>query len=106
MGLVWVTSVCITGHIVTAWYFSKVLRNEAYEIDQKIIEIDQGLGSMAQWMVEKFENSVSPSGFDWGSIISQIFQSNISPEYDYSRSLNGQFDGPKEQQEEIPTETQ
>lgn len=102
LGLVWVTSVCVIGHITTAWYFSRVLRNEAHEIDQKIIEIDNGLGAMAQWMVEKFENAVSPNGFDWGTIISQLFQSKISPDYNYSRALNGQFNGAsKEQQEEI-----
>lgn len=103
LGLVWVTSVCIFGHIATAFYFSRVLRNEAYEIDQKIIEIDNGLGAMAQWMVETFEKTSSPQGFDWGAIISQLFSSQISPTNDYSRSLNGQFNGPKEI-EEIPTE--
>jgi hypothetical protein len=104
LGLVWVTSVCIFGHIATAMYFSKIIRSEASEIDERIAEIDHGLGSMAQWMMEKFENSSSPNGIDWGNIISQIFQAQKSPHDHYNRSLNGQFNGAKTYEESEWTE--
>lgn len=105
LGLVWVTSVCIFGHIATAMYFSKILRSEASEIDEKIAEIDHGLGAMAQWMVETFEKTTSPQGFDWGQIISQLFQPQNSPDNHYSRALNGQFDAAPIQEEELESET-
>lgn len=105
LGLVWVTCVCIIGHIATALYFSKIIRGEASEIDEKINLIDEGLGSMAQWMVDRFENASSPNGIDWSTIISQLFSQKISPDNHYSRALNGQFNGEtKEQQEEEWTE--
>tara|TARA_Y100000401_G_scaffold7622_1_gene5187 strand:+ start:931 stop:1266 length:336 start_codon:yes stop_codon:yes gene_type:complete len=103
LGLVWVTSVCIVGHIATAWYFSRILKSEALIIDDKISEIDNGLGAMAQWMIDKFDSQVSQGGIDWSVIISQLFQSKISPNNDYSRALNGQFNGAQEEYEEIQT---
>ena len=46
LGLVWVTSVCILGHIASVLYFQKILRDEALTIDQKINEIDMGIASI------------------------------------------------------------
>ncbi len=93
LGLVWVTSVCIIGHIATALYFSKKIGEESQLIEERITEIDNGIGAIAQWMVERFENVGSPQGIDWGSIISQLFNQNDSPNDDYNRLSNGQFNG-------------
>lgn len=80
LGLVWVTSVCIAGHIASAFYFQKVLKDESHHIDEKINEIDLGIASIAQWMIEKFEKSPAQEGFiDWGAIINQLFSQNNSP---------------------------
>ena len=100
LGLVGVTCVCIMGHIITAWYFSKLLKDEAVNIDDKINQIDEGLGAIAQWMVDKFETTGSQGVIDWGQIISQLFSQNNSPNNDYSRALNGQFNGETQQQQE------
>jgi len=77
LGLVWVTSVCIVGHIASAFYFQRILKNEALQIDSKIEDIDLGIASVAQWMVERFDkpqNNVA--GIDWGQILGQLFQQN------------------------------
>tara|TARA_Y100000361_G_C10915808_1_gene216325 strand:+ start:148 stop:498 length:351 start_codon:yes stop_codon:yes gene_type:complete len=77
LGLVWVTSVCIVGHIASAFYFQRILRNEAYQIDNKIQDIDMGIASVAQWMIDKFDNPANQTvGIDWGQIIGQLFQQN------------------------------
>ena len=77
LGLVWVTSVCIVGHIASAFYFQRVLTQEATHIDEKIEQIDVGIASVAQWMFEKFDNPASQTvGIDWGSIINQLFNQN------------------------------
>ena len=77
LGLVWVTSVCIVGHIASAFYFQRILKNEAYQIDNKIQDIDMGIASVAQWMVDKFDNPANQTvGIDWGQIIGQLFQQN------------------------------
>lgn len=79
LGLVWVTSVCILGHIASVLYFQKILRDEALTIDEKITEIDMGIASIAQWMLDKFENKPDSGIIDWGAIINQLFTQNNSP---------------------------
>lgn len=100
LGLIWVTSVCIFGHIVLAAHFSKVIKNESTGIDNKINEIDAGLSAMAQFLFDKMENLGSQTGFDWGAIISQLLTGQNSPDNAYNRLPNGQFNGEAWEQEE------
>ena len=100
LGLVWVTCVCIVGHMASAFYFQKILSARALEIDDKITEIDKGLAMIAQYVGDKLENLGSQTALDWGAIISQIFSQKQSPNNDYNRSLNGQFNGEAQQQQE------
>jgi len=102
LGLVWVCSVCIVMHVLQAWYFQKVLKGEASLIDNRIDEIDNGIGAIAQYIVDKFGSSDSPQAFDWGSIISQIFTEKFSPNNDYNRLSNGQFNGERQEEQQEP----
>ena len=91
--------------MASAFYFQKILSARALEIDDKITQIDEGLAMIAQYVADKLENLGSQSPMDWGAIISHIFSQKQSPNNDYNRSLNGQFNGETQQQETEQPET-
>jgi len=105
LGLVWVTSVCIVGHIATAMYFQRILTQEATNIDDRIQEIDMGIASVAQWMIDRFDNPQNQSaGIDWGQILAQLFNQNSPNNIDMIPN-NTEFYGAQEWTQDEQTET-
>ena len=106
-GLVLVCIVCVLGHIVTAWYFSYLVRSESSTIDDKIHQIDQGLGMIAMRLMDpehwqSILSQVAPQS-DPISMILEFLKANredSTPRVGYSRSIDGRFNAAPEWNEE------
>lgn len=112
-GLVIVCIVCILGHIATGWWFSYILTGRATEIDDRIEGIDNGLGFLAQKLLDPEHwrdliSDVSPREMNVGSMLVEAlfknFQQNDSPDDVYSRAEDGTFNGPQTLKEITPSE--
>lgn len=110
-GLVCVCIVCIFMHLLSGWWFQKILQNEALVIDEKIDVIDQGLGMLAMKLMDPdtWRDILSQSQPEFNPLeaifqyISSQNSPSESPELVYSRSDDGRFNGAQES-EEIPPE--
>jgi hypothetical protein len=90
--------VCILGHVSSIWFLSSLLRASADEIDDRIAGIDNGLGFLAQKMLDPDHwadviGSVRPEMNPVEMLLNHFISDFQSPRDDYSRDDDGRFYG-------------
>jgi len=109
LGVLLVLIVCILGHVFSVMWLSSLLGRSAEDIDDRIGEIDQGLGLLAQRLLDPAH---------WADILAQVgpqqnplemilghFLNQASPEQDYIRDIDGRFHAAQEQTQFIEATT-
>ena len=96
--LVLVLIVCILGHVSSVWWLSSLMSRSAGEIDDRIGEIDQGLGMLAARLLDPNHWSdligeIQPQMNPLEMILSHFVN---SPNDDYNRNNDGTFHGTPE----------
>ena len=110
--LILVCIVCILGHVVSVLWLSSLLRGSAEDIDQRIVDIDNGLGFLGAKLLDPdtWNDILARSAPEPPDIVSTLIQSFMqnrdSPRDDYMRNSNGTFYGEAEVIEAKSTTTE
>lgn len=96
--LILVLIVCILGHVSSVWWLSTLLSRSAEDIDDRIGEIDQGLGMLAARLLDPNHWSdvlgeIQPQMNPLEMLLSHFVN---SPRDDYNRNDDGTFHGTPE----------
>ena len=96
--LILVLIVCILGHVSSVWWLSSLLGRSAEDIDNRIGEIDQGLGMLAARLLDPKHwtdliGEIQPQMNPLEMILSHFVN---SPRDDYNRNDDGTFHGTPE----------
>ena len=99
--------VCIAGHVFSVWWLSTLLGRSAEDIDERIAGIDNGLGFLAQKMLDpghwqEIIGSVQPETNPIEMLLQHFMN---SPREDYTRDDDGRFYGATEVIETTGPET-
>jgi hypothetical protein len=97
--------ICLLILNVLPWIYLLIRRPDD-EIFEKIVESDEALAKIAQYLIQKMDmlselagELTAPQEFDLGSLIGSIIQRNFNPQLDenvYGRNERGEFDGTQE----------
>jgi hypothetical protein len=87
--------VCIVGHVSSVWWLSSLLGRSAEDIDERIAGIDNGLGFLAQKLLdpghwEEILGTVRPESNPIEMLLNHFMN---SPREDYTRDDDGRFYG-------------
>ena len=110
--LILVCIVCILGHVASVWFLSALLSRSAEDIDQRIVDIDNGLGFLGAKLLDPdtwtdILAGASPQPPDLISTLVQSFlQNKDSPRDLYARNDDGTFYGEAEVIEAQSTTTE
>ena len=90
---------------VLPWIFLLIRRPDE-EIYEKVVESDEALAKIAQYLIQKMDmlgelagDLTAPPEFDLGSLIGSLIQRNLNPQENenvYGRNERGEFDGTQE----------
>lgn len=90
---------------VLPWIYLLIRRPDE-EIYEKVVESDEALAKIAQYLIQKMDmlgelagDLTAPPEFDLGSLIGSLIQRNLNPQENenvYGRNERGEFDGTQE----------
>lgn len=105
MELVYATLICLSILNILPWIFLLIRRPDE-EIYEKVVESDEALAKIAQYLIQKMDmlgemagDLAAPPEFDLGSLIGSIIQRNLNSQENenvYGRNERGEFDGTQE----------